>query len=619
MVIVRILFKWVTTGVFAVVTLVSAAIIYVSMAVDINSFKPDIETQARQQGWDIAIEDGLAWAFFPRPGITINGLRFADQSFVSGNIDSLTLAVSWLDLLISGGHINRLQGASVQINDGELLYRVPNSLPVRLDNIHVKTSSIGLDGTSFPITVSMEALGGQQFAIDTDIAIVASNDKVQSLSLANLRLRLNDIEFNGNIDASNSLRFIQGNLQTNTFSLASQLQLVAKILPIFSMPKMANSAALSKLSVHSSFTLDTEALSDISNVMILDGQTIEVDLEIDHPRDKLTTIVAADVIRASDYLPEPGSNTDNSGLFAPLAIPFALWRGRSQVEMTIGSIEFNGFALNDFYSNVFGNNRVLRLTSLNADLFGGQINAIAKLDMRQTTPSFNIQPSLTNIDLSPALINLAGNADVTGSLSLQANIQGSGNNHRAIVKSLTGDGQFDIVSPNYAKINLEQTFCTAASLFGGSNQPAQRWAKGTQLDEMNGRFRFTNGKLLISDYSAATGNLTIDGNATVRILEQEYNLKANTLLSSSTTSNNGCSVNRRLQNRPIPFICKGSLGKNHNSKSTSASCKPDERALKDLLKNSAVDKLSEQLFKYSDDDQNPVQNLLQDLLKKNLR
>ena len=99
----RILFKWVTTGVFAVVTLVSAAIIYVSMAVDINSFKPDIETQARQQGWDIAIEDGLAWAFFPRPGITIKGLRFADQSFVSGNIDSLTLAVSWLDLLISGG------------------------------------------------------------------------------------------------------------------------------------------------------------------------------------------------------------------------------------------------------------------------------------------------------------------------------------------------------------------------------------------------------------------------------------------------------------------------------------------------------------------------------------
>ena len=617
--IVKILFKWVTTGVIAVVTLVSAAIIYISLAVDINSFKPDIESQARLQGWAVTIDGDLAWAFFPQPGISIRQVRFADQIAASGTIDSLTLAISWLDLLSSGGDISGLQGGSVQASGGQVFYSAANSLPVQLDNISVKTNNIRLDGTAFPLSISMQILGGQQLAIDTDVALVADADTLQSLSLSDLTVRANDIEINGNIDASNNLSFIQGNLKTNSFNLAQQLQLAAKLLPVFGVPKMANPAALTDLSMQSSFTLDTKALSDINNVLLLDGQAIEVDLEIDHPRDKLTTIVSADVINASHYLPKLGSNADNSGLFAPLAIPFALWRGQSQVEMTIGSIQFNDFSLDNVYSNVFGNNRVLRMTSLNADLFGGQINAIAKLDMRPTAPSFNIQPSFTNIDLAPALIALTGTSDVAGTLNLQANIYGTGNNHQGIVKSLTGNGQFDIAAPSYSKINIEETFCTGASIFGGSSQPGRQWAKGTQLDNLNGRFRLTGGRLLISDYNAATGNLTIDGNATVHMLEQSYDLKANMLLSSSTTSKDGCSVNRRLQNRPIPFICKGRFGQTNNSKSTSASCKPDERTLKDLLKNSAFEKLSEQLFKEPDNNENPLQNLLQDLLQKNLK
>lgn len=619
----KILFKWVTTGLIAVVTLVSATIIYVSLAVDINGFKPDIESLAKQQNWDITIDGDLAWTFFPQPGISIGQVRFADQtaapSSLAGTLDSLTLSVSWIDLLSTAGDVRQLQGGSVQANGGQVLYNAHNSLPVQLDNLSFKTRNIRLDGTAFPLTASLQALGGQQVAIEADVALVANNDAVQSLSLSDLTVRLNDIEINGNIEASNSLSFIQGNLKTNTFSLIQQLQQVAKILPIVSLPKMANPTALSELSIESRFTIDSKSLSDINNVMMLDGQAIEIDLEIDQPRNKLTTIVSAEFINALNYLPKPGSKADNSSLFAPLAIPFALWRGQSQVEITIDSIQFNDFAVDDFYSNAFGNNRVLRLTSLNADLFGGQINAIAKLDMRPKIPTFNIQPSLTAINLALALPALADTSELTGSLNLQANIQGAGDNRQGILKSLTGNGQFDIAAPSYSEMNIEQTFCTAASLFGGSSQTSPQWAKGTQLDNLNGRFQFTNGRLLVRDYTTATGNLTIDGNATVHMLDQKYDLRANALLSSSTTSNNGCSVNSQLQNRPIPFNCKGRFGQSNDSKSTPAFCKPDERALKGLLKNTALEKLGEQLFDGPDDENNPLQNLLQDFLQNNLK
>ena len=230
----KIFFKWVTTSLIAVVTLVSAAIIYVSLAVDINGFKSDIESLARQQGWDLTIDGDLAWIFFPQPGISIEQVRFSDQFAASGTLDSLTLSVGWIDLLSTGGDVSHLQGGSVQVNGGQLLYKAPNSLPMQLDNISLKTSNILLDGSTFPLTASMQALGGQKFSIEADIAVVANSDTVQSLSLSDLTIRLNDIEISGSIEASNSLSFIEGNLQTNTFSFSNNIKHFFCILIFFS-------------------------------------------------------------------------------------------------------------------------------------------------------------------------------------------------------------------------------------------------------------------------------------------------------------------------------------------------------------------------------------------------
>ena len=378
--------KWVTTGLIAVVTLFSAVIIYISLAVDINDFKTDIESQARQQGFDLAIDGDLAWTFLPQPGISIGQARFSDQNTAAGSVDKLTLSVSWIDLLSIILDPNQLNLSSVKLEGGQLRYSPPNSQPVQLDNISLKASNIHLDGTDFPLTASLQALGGQQVAVDSSIAIVVTNGAIQSLSLADLAIRLNDIEMNGSIRASNSLNFIEGNLQSNSFSLIQQLQRVAEILPSISLPEMSDPSALTDVSIESRFSLDTQAMSDINNLINLDGQAIEVDLQIDSLRNNLTTIVSADIINVSNYLPKSGSSADNSGLFAPLAIPFALWQGQTQVEITIASLQFNDFTVDNFYSNVFGNDRVLRMSSLNVDLFGGQVDATGRLDMRSGHP-----------------------------------------------------------------------------------------------------------------------------------------------------------------------------------------------------------------------------------------
>ena len=129
MVIVKKLLKWLATGLLTVVTLFSIAIIYVTFAVDINSFKSEIESMARQQGVDLTIEGDLAWTFFPQPGISIEQVGFSDQNVASGALDKLTLSVAWTDLLSISGDPSQLKSGSVQINGGQMRYQAHNSLP----------------------------------------------------------------------------------------------------------------------------------------------------------------------------------------------------------------------------------------------------------------------------------------------------------------------------------------------------------------------------------------------------------------------------------------------------------------------------------------------------------
>ena len=345
MVIVKKLLKWLATGLLTVVTLFSIAIIYVTFAVDINSFKSEIESMARQQGVDLTIEGDLAWTFFPQPGISIEQVGFSDQNVASGALDKLTLSVAWTDLLSISGDPSQLKSGSVQINGGQMRYQAHNSLPVQLDHINLQVRNLSLDGSEFPLTASAQAFGGQQFAVQTDISVRMANGNIHRIGLSDLRLKVNEIKLTGNIEASSQLSFIQGYLQTDRFNLAQQLQLLSQLIPVMSAPEFANPSALSELSMESRFTIDQQALSDISSVIVLDSQTIDVNIKIDQQRNKLTTEISGESFNIANYMPKSSSGADNSSLFAPLAIPFALWQGQSQVEVNLERILFDGFAV----------------------------------------------------------------------------------------------------------------------------------------------------------------------------------------------------------------------------------------------------------------------------------
>ena len=622
------IFKFWMTTTLTVVSLIAAGILYVVVVVDPNDYRSEIQAQAIEQGVALEIRGGLAWRFFPKPGINISDIRFSTQSTelgeVSGRIGQASLSGDWLALL--GFDIETAEPMSlisgISLSNSSLRLSANDALPMEFDDIELHASQISSTGISFPASLSLTGLGGIQVSLGLHASL---NFADNSLSLKQIKLSLDELALSGNVDIDLDSSAVKGHLVADAFNLKSQLETLGKRFPELTSPKMASSTAMTAVSFDSRFDIKPLGHSEALNAVSLDGQKFNIDLRVDHSRNLMTFNLSGQQLRLADYLPAAASNSprnaasnSDNAIFAPLAIPFALWQGQSQAEISLGRIELNGYAISNFYSNIFGNQRVLRVTSLNADLFDGHIDAIGKLDMRSSTPSFTLQPSMNNINLAIALSALADVQDVTGSLSMNASVQGSGNGITSLLQSLDGTGQLEIIAPTYAKVNIEETFCSAAALFSGNGQGSQIWSEGTQLGDFKGKFQLGNGRLVVDPYATSSGNLSLEGVATLHMIKEFYTVKANMVLAGMTTSSTGCSVNSRLQNRVIPFICQGRF--DDQASGNAVSCKPDGDFVKTLLKNTAFEKLGEKLLDISDsaEDGNPLEDLLKGFLNRKL-
>lgn len=576
------LFKWFTTSLLSILTLLALGAIYITVAVDPNQFKPQIETVAQQSGVELSINGDLQWQFLPI-GITVNQVDYnlQDQS-LGGHIDQLSLGVDLLALLPADNQ--QIPINSLSIKDGRLFVALPDQLPIQITQINLDIRGASYDGTPFPVNLSMQMLGGKKFSLNTELGMVFKNQQVTDLSLSQLDLRLDALRLSGDLQTSENLSHIQGDIRLHSFNLVDQLNRFKQLAPNLQIPEMANPQALTSISVDSRFNLELSQTSEVQTLLVIDNQSVDINVLIDQPNYSLTTVVSADSFNLNHYLSQSPDSNNNVALFAPLAIPLAVWHGKSQVEFSLGELVFSDFSLSNIYTDLYGYRNVFSLRSFNADAFDGQINAVAELDLRNPEANFNLQTSIDSINLGEALASTTDSSDLLGVLNLDVDIQGSGNYPETIIESLNGTGQLELLSPQLTKTNLEQSLCTAAALFSGGQSSGKKWPQGTQLWDFKGDFRLNRGRLIINDYQTGTGHIAASGSGTLSLLNQSYSIKNTLLADKSTTSSNGCSINKNLQNRPITLRCDGTIGESPN-------CRPEENMLKLFFKDRVLNQM----------------------------
>ena len=570
------LLKLLLKGLLALIAFVVLGLFIASLAIDANRFKPEIESAAASAGIELAVEGDIAWQLLPL-GIALNQVNFTlNNKSMAGNADQLAISVNFKTLASLISQSPQLPISHIKVKNSRVLLAIPNSLPVQLSQINLAVDNINTQGQ--PFTYSIDLLAPYSVKISSSAALnITLNDQQQpeSFSVNNLDLSINDLAIKGYVESSEGLNKIQGQLSADSFDLIKQLKVVSRFIPELEAPRMVDPKALTDIAFEGFFDLVLDGFSSIQSTLIIDGQAIEISSEIDQENLKLYTAISANQLKLDGYASQSNSGSANPALFAPLAIPMALWHGQSQMELNIAELNIDAASLTNIYGNLFGNQNIFRLSTLSGDLFDGQINLSGELNMQSKTPSFRVDSSVSNIDLNRAS-KIFDDLNLGGELNFSSNIKGSGYDSYSVMPSLVGSGQLVINSPRYQGINLEQTLCNAAALFSGKMPAVKDWSEDTQLDDLTASLSLRGDSLSVTEYSTQLGNVDFYGSSSLNLSSLRYKLNATALATQSKSSTMGCRINPMIVEREIPFRCKGAIGETFN-------CKPDNSLIKTLL------------------------------------
>ncbi len=570
------LLKPLLTGLLALIAIVFLGLFIVSLAIDANRFKPEIESAAASAGIELSVEGDIAWQLLPL-GIALNQVNFTlDNKSMAGNADQLAISVNFKTLASLLSQSPQLPISHIVVNNARVLVAIPNSLPVQLSQINLAVDNINTQGQPFTYSIDLLAPYSVKLSSSAALRIALNNQqKPESLSVNDLDLSINDLSIKGYIEGSEGLNKIQGQLSANSFNLMKQLKVISRFIPELEVPRMVDPKALTDIAFESFFDLVLDGFSTIQSTLSIDGQTIDISSEIDKENLKLHTTISANQLKLDGYTSQSDSKSANPALFAPLGLPMALWHGQSQMELNVNKIDFGATSLSNIYGNLFGNQNVFKLSSLSSNLFDGQINLSGELNMQNRVPSFSVNTLISDIDLNAAS-QLFEKFNLSGKLNFSSHINGSGNDSYSIIQSLDGSGHLDVSSPSYRGMNLEQTLCNAAALFSGNVPPLKNWSEDTQLHDLSASMSLNDGSFSVTEYKTQLGNVNFYGSANLNLSSLRYKLNTTVFATQNSSSANGCKVNPMIVKREIPFRCKGALGQPFN-------CKPDNSFIKTLL------------------------------------
>ncbi|MGD9660666.1 MAG: AsmA family protein [Porticoccaceae bacterium] len=577
--------KFSAIAVLIVLLILGGVVAYLMFAIDINSYKPQIEQAAKEQGIELDIQGQLGWSFFPTIAISVGETHFhsAQYGIEPSSIANANLALGWRQLLRKQLAVNALtiDGADIHIislDSGAAVAAVPatgskpaasqdgafslavdqfglHNSKIRYDNtlitnIDASTEGVDLEGSLFTLRVGFDYdQGSAKAPLHLGLSGNAGfNQRQGELTLADM-----SIEVKG-VAQTPIVLMLAGKLNTNLLEGTFDLLTIA--------------VGDAQLSGSAAFSNTPKSLS-----LELSGTEVNLDTllppanETDNKTDTATT-EAAQIL---------------SPLFAPLAL---LDGGTGKIKLSLESLIYDGITLTAPQLLVSASGNRILLDTFSTGIFGGTITANATFTDSKT-PKISFTKQLRDIDIAAAMDKLASDVDIAGTLNMGIDGATFGNSVDALITNTQAAGILEIKDPILATLNIEKSYCEVAALVEKTPAREQPWPAGTRLNNLVSDYHIADGNLILDNYSTGMGNLKLSGNGTIDLINRAFDIRAVTLLDGDRTSDSGCEIkSTRVRNKEIPLICKDSF-----ANAGAGSCKPDPAFVKQLLQDKLLDKL----------------------------
>lgn len=588
----------------------------------------------------------------------------ANEEKTTATAVASTLSASTPSTSTSSGSNLQIDIESVQIVDGTVNYNDEQAAQkFQLTNINLKTGRIA-NNQLFPVSLNLKAkqfqdekqvldaaaqldgelfldLAKQQYQLkgftgeintqnNTNLQVQfkteASIDLIKrQINISSWNADVANLQLNGKLDITNlDAMEMKGTVTAAPFALNPLLTTLGQA-PI----QTADANALKKISLITMFSGNANAINTSSLKIMLDDTSFDGSAGINLKTSRIKLKLAGNSINLDRYLPpettqastattkSSAATTDKAAAKTTTTgsryskeeiIPLeSLQNLNLAAAVTLQSATYQTFKMRNIDLAVDASNGVVKADRINLDMYGGKVRNNITLDARKQPLKITTNKSVSGIQIGDLLTDMTGEAALTGTLSANTNIVSYGQSVHSIINSMDGTANVTISDGVVNGINMAQELCQTINNLSaaGSVQPAQTVDQSTPFAKMGGNFTIKKGVVSNSDLGVKLDAMNVKGKGAVDLPNAlvDYQLA---LIIEENLFKKTCPVNNRLEGIEWPVRCKGSF-----DLEPTQLCKPDARAIRDILKKAVASKIKEEVSK-------KVQSQLGDKLKEQL-
>ncbi|MGS0674607.1 AsmA family protein [Shewanella sp. 0m-4] len=593
----------------SILGLVLALVLYVTLIFDPNDFKPQIVDLVKEEtGRELIIGSDLSWTFFPTLGIKLGQITLSNPD---GFQNPSMLAVNEVVAEVALMPLFKKEVEISQLNlDGlTLMLETQKNGRTSFDGL---SGEAGKNANADKSTAN--ATSGSSLARLDIGGITITNTKIvninhaaqteQVFALKELtlgRFQLGEFaplkyEFSatlpdmnlvsqgeGQIKVAHDLKtitindFVIGNQVTGEGLPNGKLKVDLNTSLVVALEKQTLSLVLSSLNaanIDASGSLDVAYGHTVPSVVA----KLEVgDVDLDALRPK------GEAQQTKDSKPSPSS--------AKAVEPdlTAMKKVNLDVDVRVKSVKVANLKTQNWVMQLVMKGGVADMKQLSADLYGGKVNASAKIDGRNKVAQYQFNERLTGVDIRALLIDMADIDMLDGKANFNVTGKGKSLIPDNLKKNLIANGQFEIADGAIHGVNIPQMIREAKAKLGGDlSAGSGSTEQKTDFTSMTGSFNIANGVITNPDLDMASPLIRLKGKGTANILNEALDYKLTTSVVGSLEGQGG-DKRDALYGVEIPFLITGTMSEPKFAL--------DTKALLDSKLKDETNKLKDSLFK----------------------
>lgn len=413
----------------------------------------------------------------------------------------------------------------------------------------------------------------------------ANTDLKKELANSAFNLVLEDTKLDGNVAVANfkktpSIKFNMNADKLDLNKLLGAPSKAASQAPGDSKP--ADLSALSSLLLDGklnigSIVYDQYVVSGLNLGLKADGKKVAVNglnLKVNDSKIKGALSVSQfkkplytfdldiDQLNLNDYITEGGSEEKTTG-DEPIDLS-ALKALNANGSLRIGKLNYGETKVSNVRIDLKADEGVATLSPFSASLYGGKMNGLLKVDAR-STPNIAFKQKMSSVSIGPLLQDTINNDMLSGTGTVNVDVNTTGNTVNAFKKSLAGSSSLALADGAIKGIDIAGKVrgikSKINSFKGGSSESNSNASEKTDFSELTATFSIKEGVATNNDLAMKAPILRLakgDSGGTVDIGNESINYSAVPTIVKSIKGQGGENLDE-LAGVSVPLKISGSF------------------------------------------------------------